>query len=138
MKYAKNSVVVYLEDFTDWTNLRRNFESGNLEFHTYATAEEKTHAFVVRGLHKNVSPDEIKKDLLDDYEISVKEVHLMKTMFQPLFLVVLDSTYTLKKLQSQVKNSVSQVSIMGTCCEKLQKKIPLLQVCGGGSNNRVQ
>lgn len=103
LKYAKNSVVVYLEDFTDWTNLRRNFESGNLEFHTYATAEEKTHAFVVRGLHKNVSPDEIKKDLLDDYEISVKEVHLMKTMFQPLYLVVLDSTYTLKKLQSQVK-----------------------------------
>jgi len=104
LKYAKKSVVIYCECPTDWMNLKRNLITEKREFHTYAASNERTHAFVLRGLEGNITAEDIKESLIDEHTITPREVYLMKGTFRPLYLVVLDSSYTLAKLRGKVRS----------------------------------
>lgn len=103
LKYAKKSVIIYCECASDWSNLKRSLVSDKREFHTYTSSNERTHAFVLRGLEGNISPEDIKLYLDDEYNITAREVYLMKGTFKPLYLVVLDSSYTVNNLRNKVR-----------------------------------
>lgn len=103
LKYAKKSVIIYCDCPIDWSNLKRNLLNEKREFHTYASTNERTHAFVLRGLLGNISPEDVKENLEEEYNIKAKEIFTMKGTYKPLYLVVLDSSYNLSKLQNQAK-----------------------------------
>ncbi|KAL1516597.1 hypothetical protein ABEB36_000492 [Hypothenemus hampei] len=51
LKYAKNSVIIiYCDDAKDFDVLKHNFQLAKQEFHTYSTQQDRSHAFVLRGL----------------------------------------------------------------------------------------
>lgn len=103
LKYAKKSVIIYCDCPIDWSHLKRNLLNEKREFHTYAPTNERTHAFVLRGLLGDISPEDIKENLEEEYNIIAKEIFLMKGTYKPLYLVVLDSSHNLSKLQNTAK-----------------------------------
>lgn len=103
IRYAKNSTIVYCELLKDWQTLARNLEAEAMEHHTYAEKTTKSHAFVLRGLDGDISINEIKEDLSDKYEINPKTIYLMKGTKDPLYLVILESTITVKQLNQKCK-----------------------------------
>lgn len=103
LKYAKNSVILYPDDADDYKTLLRQLKQEDTEFHTYTTAEEKTHAFVLRGLDGDISEEEIKHDLHEEYNMKIHNIYKMKNTFRPLYLIVTDSKYTVTKLNQEIK-----------------------------------
>lgn len=99
IKYAKFSVIVYTENKQDHDAVRNSLDLENLEYHTYTQTEEKTHAFVLKGLDgTDITAAEIKEELWADYKIKVYEIYKMKNTVRLLYLVVTDATQTLSKL----------------------------------------
>lgn len=89
--------------YEDWVIANKNFEVGQIEYHTYTPREDKTHAFVLRGLFHEVDIEQIKEELTIEYEIPVRDVYVMKgTKFQT-FMIVTANNITLKHLEQHVR-----------------------------------
>lgn len=91
LRYANNSTFIYCENPKDWSTLRRNFEAEEVEHHTYAEKATKTHTFILKGL--DIQAIDVKEDLKQRYNISTSAVYLMKKTRDPMFLVILDSSF---------------------------------------------
>jgi len=74
-------------------------EDSLTQWHTYATADDKTHAFVVKGLDHKPEPQEIADELQKDHNIKVKSVHVMNTRFRPLYLVITTADHKFSTIQ---------------------------------------
>lgn len=103
IRYARNSTIIYCELLKDWQNLINNFEAEELEHHTYAEKETKGHAFVLRGLEGDITISEITDELREKYNINPRKIFKMKTKFEAMYLVILDSNFTLKSLNQNQK-----------------------------------
>lgn len=102
-KHTPNTTILQVSTYEDWVAANKNFETGKLEYHTYTPKEDKTHAFVLRGLYHEVDINQIKEELTIEYQIPVKDVYLMKgTKFQ-MFMVVTGNNITYKHLEQNVK-----------------------------------
>lgn len=102
IKYAPKSTLLYIDDCEEYKKYKKLLlNQEDLEFHTYTSKEDKTHAFVLRGLNGNPDLDELKEEL--EEHISVKNIFIMKTKRTPLFLVITTSDITLKHLQQNVR-----------------------------------
>lgn len=102
-KHSRNTTILQVSTYEDWVVANKNFELGKLEYHTYTPREDKTHAFVLKGLYHDVEIEQIKEELTIEYDIPVKTIYLMKgTKFQ-LFMVVTSNDVTLKHLEKTVK-----------------------------------
>lgn len=102
-KHSPNTTILQVSSYEDWVVANKNFETGKLEYHTYTPKEDKTHAFVLKGLYHDVDMDQIKKELIIDYKIPVKTIYLMKgTKFQ-LYMIVTSNNVMLKHLEQHVK-----------------------------------
>ncbi|CAG9821916.1 unnamed protein product [Phaedon cochleariae] len=106
-KYGQNTTLLYAENDQDYTNLRDHFKKEEVPFHTYTQKKDKSHAFVVRGLDFEPEPADISTDMLEQHEVVVKEVFRLRTRFRPLYLVVLDTKYTLQLLNNKIKYLLS-------------------------------
>ncbi|RZC36381.1 hypothetical protein BDFB_014404, partial [Asbolus verrucosus] len=71
-----------------------------MQYHTYATTENKTHGFVIRGLENNPEPEEIKNELVQQ-NIQVKEVYKMKNTMKPMYLVITTANETIKSVEKK-------------------------------------
>lgn len=100
IKFTKNNTIIQFDDLDDYKTYKKKLEANkDLDWHTYSTAEEKTHAFIVRGLDHLPEPEEIKEELESTYKIKVKQIHPMKTSFRPLYMVVTATDLTLQQLK---------------------------------------
>lgn len=105
VKYARRSILIYIEDLNEYKNYKQQLSSeNNVPFHTYTTNEAKTHAFVLRGLHKNIQTEEIKEDIEYNYDMKIINIFPMKTTFSPLYLIITTSDITLSALQNKIKH----------------------------------
>lgn len=110
-KYTRYNTLITVENEQDHNKLviyfkRQQVDIANkmkIEFHTYTPAPQKTHAFVVRGLDFEPTPDEVKRAFLEEYDIEVSSVYQMHTKFRPLYMIVTSSAITKKYLQNTVK-----------------------------------
>lgn len=110
-KYTRYNTLITVENEQDHNKLVIYFKEQQvdiankmkIEFHTYTPAPQKTHAFVVRGLDFEPTPDEVKQAFLDEYEVEVSSVYQMHTKFRPLYMIVTSSAITQKYLQNVVK-----------------------------------
>ena len=104
LKYSARSTLIYIQDYNEYKMYKNKLaEDENIEFHTYTTSKEKTHAFVLRGLQGDPTPDEIKEDIEENHGIYIKNIYKMKTKYKPLYLLITDNDVTLKELQNKVK-----------------------------------
>ncbi|RZC35282.1 hypothetical protein BDFB_014501 [Asbolus verrucosus] len=110
-----------------------------MEFHTYTPAEEKTHAFVLRGLDQRPTPEEIAEDPENNYNLQADKIYEMKGTARPLYLVVMDKKITIDKLEKQIRIVLyTKMSRMGACNLKLPCEPKMFEVCRPSSDEGMR
>lgn len=102
-KHSNNTTTIQVYNRSDWDAVHRYFDEGKVEYHSYTPKDEKTHAFVLRGLYHEIETDEIKEQLEQEHKIVVKDVYTLKGTRHPTFMVVTNNTITLKEMQARVR-----------------------------------
>ncbi|CAG9860904.1 unnamed protein product [Phyllotreta striolata] len=103
IKYNKETITIFINDLQDWKDTKEVLEASQVEYHSYTSKNEKTHAFVIKGLDNKPSMEEIQEELENSYKLSIKNVFEMKGTVRPAYLIVTDDTVTLKNLQQKVQ-----------------------------------
>lgn len=103
VKYTKENTNIYFEEYEDFQTMKNYFIITNQLFHTFTPRNEKTHAFVLRGLENPPELEEIEEELCNKHKIPLKNIFKMKGTRAPMYLVITNSSITLKALQQQVK-----------------------------------
>lgn len=103
LKYTANNVNVYFKNQNDKKAFMKIASNENLEYHTYTDVEEKTHAFVIRGLDTEPTPEEIKEEILKSYKLEALKVYRLRATSRPLYMVTFKSDVKLTFLQDRVK-----------------------------------
>ena len=94
---------LFCEKREDKQQFLERLKEDNQEFHTYTDKEDKTHAFVLRGLDSEPTVNELKDALTKEHSLPIKQIYSMRTKYRPLYLVVTTAAVTLKEIQSQVR-----------------------------------
>lgn len=125
IKHNTNTITLFFENKNDWSIVKSSFTEKRIEFHTYTEKDNKTHAFVLKGLHSEIEAENVENELKESHEMQCK-VYKMKTnekliqtensaskepqeiedklpQMRPLFLVVTSSEITLKYLQNKIR-----------------------------------
>lgn len=125
VKFAKKTTIIQFDNIDDYNSYLRTLQGNpNNNYHTYATDETKTHAFVVRGLDHRPDTDDVKQSLNNDYNLPVKQVYEMKSTFRPLYMIVFTGNdVTLKYLQTNVK----YIQHLSVTWETRQNKTTIIQ-----------
>lgn len=88
IKHVAGSTAIQADNYGKYKILLRELTSSNLQFHTYTTAEEKTHGFVLRGLDGNPDPEEIQQSFNTEHRLEVTKVFKVKTNYRPLYFSI--------------------------------------------------
>lgn len=102
IKYTKYNTNVYTKEKDKFTRLKQTLIEKKTEFYTYTLKDEKTHAFVIRGLQTYELQDAIMDELKNSYKVPIKNVFTMKTKKDPLYMVITGSEIKLKDLQKKI------------------------------------
>jgi hypothetical protein len=98
IKYTKYNTNIYTKNKTDWLKLQEVLKNDEIEYHTYTHKNNKTHAFVLRGLHQGPAPKEVAEALVEE-DVDANEIYNMRGTNWPTYLIITDTTYTLDKLE---------------------------------------
>lgn len=102
-KTTKENVIIHCRDNIEKANLSNLFTQMDQNHHTHRAPDEKTHAFVVRGLFQDPSLSEIKQDLADQ-GLEIVNIFKMKNTKFPLFLIITTKHITLKYLNNTIRH----------------------------------
>ncbi|CAH0562893.1 unnamed protein product [Brassicogethes aeneus] len=82
IKHTKYNTVVHINDELEYDIYVKNLINEEIKFHTYAKTNEKTHAFILRGLDaKDVTEEEIKNDITtNNPDIKIEKVYPLKNL----------------------------------------------------------
>ncbi|CAH1115858.1 unnamed protein product [Psylliodes chrysocephalus] len=103
IKHTNNSTILFLEEKEDHEKMVTNIKTEKLPFHTYSNRDEKTHAFVLRGLAEGTKIEDIDEDLTEEFDIKARSIYRMNTKNRPLFLIITDPSLTLDYLNKNVR-----------------------------------
>lgn len=104
VKYNRQTTNIHFKQQPDWEAYQRYAKENSIDYHTYTTSSNKTHAFVLRGLNQGTTEDDVVDCLKNELKLPVIKVYKMRTESQwPLFLVITDKETVLKSLQRNVK-----------------------------------
>ena len=104
VNYTRNNINLYLDNKDHKKQILENLKQKKIEHHTYTDYDDKTHAFVLRGLDSQPTTDEVHSVLSEQYKLPIKKVYTMRTKYRPLYLVVTSAAVALKELQTKVKH----------------------------------
>ncbi|XP_049824778.1 uncharacterized protein LOC126265913 [Aethina tumida] len=96
LKFTRNNILVNISDVEQHRKFIEVLQDSNTEFHTYTSKNEKTHAFVLRGLDSEPDIDEIRSNLLEDHDLKVIKIYKLKSKYRPLYMIITDNKVTLK------------------------------------------
>ncbi|CAH1099610.1 unnamed protein product [Psylliodes chrysocephalus] len=77
VKHTNNSTILFVEEKEDHEKMVSNIRAEKLPYHTYSNRDEKTHAFILRGLADETKIENIDEDLSEEYEIKAKNIFRM-------------------------------------------------------------
>ncbi|CAH0560411.1 unnamed protein product [Brassicogethes aeneus] len=69
IKHTKNNIILNIKSDREYDKYLHNLKENNVYFHTYTKEENKTHAFIMRGLDAEITLDDIKKALFTEHDI---------------------------------------------------------------------
>ncbi|CAH1098904.1 unnamed protein product [Psylliodes chrysocephalus] len=110
VKHTNQSTILFVNEEGDYNRVLTNIRAEKIPHHTYTQKQDKSHAFVLRGMTSGTEIEDIREDLQITYEIKAREIFLMKTKNRPLYLIVTDPAITLDYLNRNASGS-------GTCSE---------------------
>ena len=103
LKYHKNYTEIFTSNYEDFDILKRQYETTNIEFHTYTDKRKKKYTFVVKGLHDNEETTQILNEL-KEYKLNAVNINKMKNTAQPSFMVTFEEYITLNTLKKEVRH----------------------------------
>lgn len=103
IKYTRQNTNIYTTIKEDWEKLSQYLQGQNTEHHTFTHHDNKTHAFVLKGIQFEMDATELAGHLAQS-GLETRAVYLMRNTRRPLYLVVTDSAVTLRKIQAQVRH----------------------------------
>jgi hypothetical protein len=103
VKFTRRNTTIYLKNKQDWIRVKDVLKSNDTAYHTFTHKDEKTHAFVLRGLCQGPTEEDVRDALQDENEVTVHKVYRMKGARRPCYLVVTDKTVTRNKLEAEAR-----------------------------------
>jgi hypothetical protein len=103
VKFTRRNTTIYMKNKQDWTRIKDILKSNETAYHTFTHKDEKTHAFVLRGLCQGPTEEDVRDALQAENEITVHKVYRMKGAKRPCYLVVTDKTLTLNQLETEAR-----------------------------------
>ncbi|CAH1115860.1 unnamed protein product [Psylliodes chrysocephalus] len=103
IKHTNATTIIFVEDKEDHARVINNIKTEKLAYHTYTSSDDKSHAFVLRGLADGTKTTDIEIDLEEQHEIKARNIFQMNTKDRPLFLVVTDPAITLEYLNKNTR-----------------------------------
>ncbi|CAH1104524.1 unnamed protein product [Psylliodes chrysocephalus] len=86
VKHTNSSTILFVDDKDDHQRVLKSVKEENIAHHTYTTSEDKSHAFVLRGLAEGTQTQHIEDDLVAEYDIKVRNIFRMNTKNRPFYL----------------------------------------------------
>ncbi|KAG5896637.1 hypothetical protein JTB14_009544 [Gonioctena quinquepunctata] len=74
IEHKRYNTMIYAKSNEDRIRIMRSLETAKYQFHTYTWKEEKTHAFILKGLDQEPTTDEIKTALMEEYKLDAQKV----------------------------------------------------------------
>lgn len=102
VKHTPENVIVQCFDNEEKTKLSDTLTNMKINHHTHRNKDEKTHAFVMRGLLHDPPIEEIKNELIE-LGVKVITIYKMHNTRTPLFLVITDKNTNIKHLDKNIK-----------------------------------
>ncbi|CAH1105260.1 unnamed protein product [Psylliodes chrysocephalus] len=103
IKHTNYTTIIFVKNKEDHQRVLENIKSENMPYHTYTSRDDKSHAFVLRGLAEGTKIAHIEENLEEEHEIKPLAVYQMRTKERPLFLVVTDPVITLEYLNKNTR-----------------------------------
>lgn len=106
------SYVSYLLSFTTWANKLQDIKAKVFRYHTYALPHicrdiKKTHMLIIKGLHSEPAPEDVKEELLER-DVVVKRVLILNSKGTdsnpPTYKVITSNRHRLRELQHKIKS----------------------------------
>ena len=121
IKNGRKNTTLFIQTEADWNYFKNKLKEQNVEFYTFTSKTDKTHAFVLKGLQHEEDPSYIKEQL-EQKNIPTRQVYRMRTKTSPMYMVITDNSITINKIK-QV-NVISNIIITW---EKLLNKKRTIQ-----------
>ncbi|KAJ3616680.1 hypothetical protein MTP99_014375 [Tenebrio molitor] len=103
VKFTGRNTTIYTLNKRDWNKVKGILSQNETSYHTFTHKEEKTHAFVLRGLCQNPAPEEVKAALEEEHNLVAEKVFKMRTK-RPTFLIITNKNVNIKTLDSEIRN----------------------------------
>ncbi|CAH1115896.1 unnamed protein product [Psylliodes chrysocephalus] len=103
VKHTNATTIIFVDEKDDHMRVINNIKAEKLAYHTYTSSDDKSHAFVLRGLAEGTKIADIEADLEEEHEIKARSIFQMNTKERPLFLVVTDPAITLEYLNKNTR-----------------------------------
>ncbi|CAH1108699.1 unnamed protein product [Psylliodes chrysocephalus] len=103
IKHTNYTTVLFIDEKEDHEKVLANIKLDKMPYHTYTNNEDKSHAFVLRGLSEGTKIADIELDMEEQYEIKTRAIYKMKTKDRPLYLVITDPAITLDYLNRNAR-----------------------------------
>lgn len=101
LQYSKDRTFLYYRNVSDYKRFIEKYK-GRLPFYTYTPRQDKTHAYLIKGLHDDALPEEIMKELREN-NLNVINVVKFKNTRYPIFMCVVGKQVSLKDLQEKAR-----------------------------------
>ena len=101
IKYSSSRISTYTSCVKDYTELLSNIDEST-QYHTYTMKQEKTRAFVIRGLTSDIEHTEIQNEMIEKGLLGAKCIQ-MRGIYSPLFMVTTTSSINEKELNQKIK-----------------------------------
>ncbi|CAH0562889.1 unnamed protein product [Brassicogethes aeneus] len=103
VKHTKYNTIINIKKKEEYNNYIEILKENNSNFHTYTPQDEKTHAFVMRGLDAKITIPELKEALLKERQLETYNIFELKKTHRPLYMITTSSAVTLQWLNSNVQ-----------------------------------
>ncbi|RZB38830.1 hypothetical protein BDFB_011339 [Asbolus verrucosus] len=86
----------------DFNKIKTTLSERKFLYHTYSTKTEKTHGFVLKGLGKEATTEEIKTEI-EEKGVKVVSINQMTNTIRPIFVVITNYEETIKTITNKVR-----------------------------------
>lgn len=98
IKHTSASTNIYIDDIEEWRVFKDTLHKTETEYHSYTHKQDRTHAFVLRGLDHAPEPEQIERELKETHNIKVVKCYKMNGTKRPSYLITTDSEHTLRSI----------------------------------------
>ncbi|GJQ87858.1 hypothetical protein Trydic_g20236 [Trypoxylus dichotomus] len=101
LQFTVKDTILYFCAMADYKKFIATFKD-ILPFYTFTPRNEKTHAYMVKGLHSDATPEEVREELRG-LNICVQRATRVGKPKYPMFLVITDNKTSLKNITKKVR-----------------------------------